>query len=588
MTDRKMESRWGTEPSKPKDLTVSDMIHKDGAASAKPVPFADMNWKGCVSALIAPLLLVACMQGESNVSSGNRDGILHFGNGAEPQTLDPHVLTSASDSIIARTLYEGLVTENPYNLQIEPGVAERWEYSADRKTITFYLNPRARWSNGDPVTAHDFVWSFERTLNPRMGGQVVYVLYPIVGAEAYNRGQTSDPATVGINALDNHTLQIRLVNPTPYFLTILSGYNGYPVHRPTIEEHGDIYARYTHWTRPENFVGNGPFTLKDWKMQRHLSVEKNQYYWDADNVALNEVIFHAVESPLAEEKMFRVGQLHFTSRVPLSKIPGYNAMPDSPYHQAPQLGTYFYMFNTTKPPVDDKRVRLALAMSIDRQYLIDHLLHGSAIPSPALTPMTLVPGYTPPDLLKFNPDRARELLAQAGYPNGEGWPGLELTYNTSEDHRKVAVAVQQMWKKELNIKVTLANQEWKVFLDTLDEMNYKLARLGWLGGHVDPTTFLESYTSGTGINRTGFSNARYDEIMLKLAPAEIIPKKRMALLLEAETILMEDVSLVPFYTYNSKHLIQPSVKGIPPNVLDNQNVKYISLDPSKGVWREGG
>jgi oligopeptide transport system substrate-binding protein len=588
MVYRKKQTRWGNALPKQKDLTVSDMTRKDGATSPKPLFFAGLNWKGCISALIAPLLLLSCMQGESNVSSGNRNAILHLGNGAEPQTLDPHVLTSVTDNIISRTLYEGLVTENPYNLQIEPGVAKRWEYSADRKIITFYLNPLARWSNGDTVTAHDFVWSFERSLNPRMGGQVAYQLYPIVGAQAYNRGQTNDPETLGIKALNDHTLRMRLVNPTPYFLSILSGYIGYPVHRPTIEEHGDIYARYTRWTRPENFVGNGPFTLKEWKMQRYLSVEKNQDYWDADNVALNEVIFHAVESSLAEEKMFRVGQLHFTSSVPLSKIPRYSAMPDSPYHQAPQLGTYFYMFNTTKSPVDDKRVRLALAMSIDRQRLIDRLLHGSAIPSPALTPMTLVPGYTPPDLLRFKPDRARELLAQAGYPNGEGWPGLELTYNTSEDHRKIAVAVQQMWKKELNIKVTLVNQEWKVFLDTLDEMSYKLARLGWLGGHVDPTTFLESYTSGSGINRTGFSSARYDEIMLELAPAELAPNKRMTLLLEAETILMDDVSLVPFYTYNSKHLIQPSVKGMPSNVLDNKNFKYISLDASKGVWKDGG
>jgi len=545
----------------------------------------DTTWRAHVGLLLAALLLAGCIQGESNVSAGNRDGILHLGNGGEPQTIDPHVLTSNTDAAITAALFEGLITVNPDTLAMEPGVAQSWTFSEDRKTITFHLNPRARWSNNDPVTAHDFAWSLERVLNPAMGSQLAYSLYPIVGAEAYNRDELTDPEQLGIKALDRHTLQITLVNPTPYFLSVISAYYAYPVHRETIEKHGDKYARYTPWTRPENFVGNGAFTLKDWKIQRRLSVKKSDTYWNADNVLLQGVVFHAVESELAEEKMFRVGQLHFTTTVPLSKIPGYAAMVDSPYRQTPWLGTYYYMFNTNRPPVDDKRVRQALAMSIDRQGLIDKLLHGTAIPSPSLTPMNLIPGYNPPDLLSFDPDQARKLLAEAGYPNGEGWPGLELLYNTSEDHRKVAVAVQQMWQKELNIKVTLFNQEWQVFLSTTDERNYQLARMGWIGGVVDPTTFLESFLSDSLINRTGFSDSRYDEILLKLAPATIDPVKRMALLVEAETILMEDVAVVPFYTYNSKHLVQPSVKGLTPNVLDVRNFNYISLDATRGVWQ---
>ncbi len=541
----------------------------------------------CVSALFFLALLAAlpgCMQGESNVSAGNRLGILHIGNGSEPQSLDPHVLTSVTDFNIASSLFEGLVTQNPYTLAIEPGVARRWDVSADHKTLTFYLNPAAQWSNGEPVTAQDFLYSFRRILAPAMANQVAYLLYPIRAAEAFSRGRITDPDKIGVRVVNDHTLEITLNNPTPYFLSVLASYVGYPVHRATIEAHGQATDRFTGWTRPANFVGNGPFTLSAWRMQREVTVTRNTHYWDTKHVALNGMVFHAVESPLVEEKMFRMGQLHVTSTVPLAKIAGYRAQPNSPYHQAPQLGTYYYMFNTRRPPVDDLRVRRALAMAVDRRALIDAVLLGTGIPSPSLTPMNLIPGYNPPDLLTYNPAGARALLAEAGYPDGAGWPGLELIYNTSEDHRKVAVAVQQMWRKELNIKVTLANQEWKVFLDTTQQHNFQLARMGWLGTYRDPTVFLEGFTTDSGTNNTGFSNARYDKILLQLAPATLDSAQRMALLREAETLLMKQVPLIPFYTYNSKHLIQPSVRGAPPNVADILNYKYISLDPSAGTF----
>jgi oligopeptide transport system substrate-binding protein len=521
-----------------------------------------------------------CTQEESNVVSGNREGILYYGNGTEPQSLDPHIMTSSTDSRIASALFEGLVNLNPETLAIEPGVAERWEYSADRKTITFHLNPEARWSNGDPLTSEDFRWSFQRVLTPAMGNQLNFFLFPIVGAEKFAKGMNSDPASLGITTPDAHTLVIELKKRVPYFLTILNSYFTYPVHRETIEAHGGWTARYTEWTRPENFVGNGAFTLEDWELYRHVKTSKNPHYWDADNVALNGIVFKPVENIQSEEKMFRVGQLHYTSQLPTSKIPVYRKLPNTPYREAPWLGTYYYMFNIDKPPVDDVRVRRALAMSVNRQQLIVQLLHGSAEPSPGLTPKNLIPGYNPPDLLQYNPEQARRLLAEAGYPGGEGFPPLELLFNTSDDHRKVAVAVQQMWKDELGIDVTLANQEWKVFLDTTDEGHFQLARMGWIGGFLDPTTFLDTMLSTSPINRTGFANPRYDEIILRDAPAELDPAKRMALLQEAETIMIEQVPLIPFYTYKSKHLVQPSVRGLGANVLDTVNFKYISLDPT--------
>lgn len=540
------------------------------------------RWHAIRNALLALLLgaLAACTADEPNVVSGNRDGILYLGNGSEPQSLDPHVITSTNDALIASALFEGLVNQNPYTLEIEPGVARRWEHSADHKTITFHLNPQARWSNGDPVTSTDFLWSFQRALTPAMGNQLNFFLFPIVGAEEFASGKNSDPASLGIRAPNAHTLVITLKQPVPYFLTTLSLYFTFPVHRATVESYGAWTDRFTHWTRPGNLVSNGPFTLDDWRMQRHVKVRKNPYYWDADKVALNGIVFKPVENIHSEEKMFRVGQLHYTSQIPMSKVPVYRDLPNTPFREAPWLGTYYYMFNTHRPPVDDVRVRRALAMTVDRQKLIEQLLHGSAEPSPALVPRNLIPGYEPPDLLEYNPEAARQLLAEAGYPGGEGFPPLELLFNTSDDHRKVAVAVQQMWKDALGIEVTLANQEWKVFLDTTDEMHFQVARMGWIGGVLDPTTFLDTLISDTLINRTGFSDPRYDEIMLRDAPAELDPARRMALLQEAETIMIEQVPLIPFYTYNSKHLIQPSVQGIGENVLDLINFKYISLDPS--------
>lgn len=549
---------------------------------------ASVAWIQTVSGFFSLVLLAAlsgCMQGESNVAAGNREGVLHIGNGTEPQSLDPHVMTSVQDAFIARTLFEGLVTQNPYTQAIEPGVAQRWTFSEDRKTITFYLRKNARWSNGEPLDARDFLYSFRRMLSPALANEVAYLLYPIIGAEAYNRGQNTNVESLGLRVIDNYTFEIKLKNPTPYLLELLSGYQGHPVHRATVEAFGKMTDRYSEWTRAGNLVGNGPFTLKRWRMQREVTVVKNPDYWDADNISLNGVVFHAIESPLLEEKMFRVGQLHYTTSVPLSKIEGYRAQPNSPYQQNPMMGTYYYMFNIDRPPVDDLRVRKALAMSVNRQQIIDKILEGTGIPSPALVPMNLVPGYQPPDLLTYNPEAARRLLAEAGYPNGEGWPGVELMFNTSEDHRKVAVAVQQMWKKELNIQVTLVNQEWKVYLDTMTLKNFQLGRMGWIAGILDPAMFLDGFTSDSGTNRTGFSNKRFDELVLKQAPAAVDPAERMALLREAESIFIEEVPLIPFYTYNSKHLVQPSVKGAPANVADRLNYTYISLDPTAEVFR---
>jgi oligopeptide transport system substrate-binding protein len=545
--------------------------------------------RGLVGSTILGLMLaalLACSQGESNVAAGNRDAVLHLGNGSEPQTIDPHVMSGWPEVNIGKALYEGLVTLNPFTMEMEPGVAERWDFSDDGKVMTFYLNPSARWSNGEPVTAEDFAWSLRRSLHPDMGNPLAYTLFAIVGAEAFSKGELEDTETLGVKALDPHTLQIRLENPDPYFLGTLGTYPAYPVHRATVEAHGNFTDRFTPWTRVGNFVGNGPFTLSQWKLNRSLVVSKSETYWDADRVALNAIEFHPIDNATAEEKMFRAGQLHYTSDVPINKIPAYQQMRDSPYRQAPWQGAYYLQFNVNRFPVNDLRVRKAMAMAIDRDKLVKTVLKGTELANSALIPAA-TPDYTSPDTMHYDPEQARGLLAEAGYPDGQGWPGLEYLYNTSENHRKIATALQQIWKDKLNIDVYLANQDWKVYLDTTHQKNYGLSRAGWIAGSLNPADFLELFTSDAGNNNTNFSNARYDEIILKLVPETVDSSTRLALMQQAEAILLQAVPIIPLYTYNSKHLMQPSVKGAPSNVLDSLNYKYISLDPKTPAWKDG-
>ena len=527
--------------------------------------------------LATVILLAACSGGESNVASGNREGILYFGNGSEPQGLDPHVVTGVPEHFIIGALFEGLATKNPYTLEPEPGVAQSWDISEDGRVITFHINPRAMWSNGESMTAADYVWSWQRLLSPALGSEYAYMLYPVKNARDFNKGAITDFAEVGVTALDDLTLQVTLDERTPYFIQLMDHYSTFAVHRPTIEKFGQMTDRYTPWTRVENMVSNGAFRLRDWQLYRRIEVEKSDTYWDRDNVKLNGIVFYPTENVVSEERMFRVGQLHYTGSVPLGKIPVYQEMADSPYRQAPYLGTYYYLLNTTRAPTDNLKVRQALSMAVDRDSLNKNVLKGTNIAAYSITPPDTL-GYYPPKLFSHDVAGARRLLAEAGYPDGRGWPGLELTYNTSEDHRKIAVALQQMWKDALNIEVTLTNQEWKVYLDSVTQMNFQIARRGWIGDYVDPNNFLDLYLTGGGNNNTGFSDARYDDMILHQAPQAATREERFDIFYQAETLLMEQMPIIPIYTYTSKHLIHPSVNGLPPNLMDSLNLKYVWLD----------
>jgi oligopeptide transport system substrate-binding protein len=532
-------------------------------------------------ALVTLLLcLYACTGGESNVTIGNREQVLHYGNGSEPQGLDPHVVTGVPENHIIRALFEGLAVKNPYTLEPEPGVAESWDISDDGRRITFHINPQARWSNGDPVTADDYVWTWMRALHPKTGNLYAYMLFPVAGAEAFFKGETEDFGDVGVKAPDPRTLVVTLTEPTPYFIQLMDHYSTFALHRPTIEKHGQFTDRFTKWTRAENIVSNGPFVLEEWLLNRRITVRKSDTYWDRDRVRLNRVVFYPTENGVSEERGFRAGQLHRTETVPLDKIPVYQAMEDSPYFQAPYLGTYYYLINTTRPPLDDPRVRRALSMAVDRELLARTVMQASVVPAYSITPPGTL-GYQPPKIFDYDPEAARALLAEAGYPEGENWPGIEIVYNTLEAHRKIAEAVQQMLKSNLGIEVTIANQEWKVYLDSITQKDFDLGRRGWIGDYVDPNNFLDLFITGGGNNNTGFADPVYDELILRRAPKAKSREERYALFFEAETRLMEQMPIIPIYTYTSRHLIHPAVCGMPSNLMDSDNLKYVWLDPQR-------
>ena len=522
--------------------------------------------------------LTGCGSGESNISLGNRTGILYWGNGTEPASLDPHIATGVPEHHIMSSVMEGLVLKDRKSLEPRPGVAESWTISDDGRVYTFKLRDDARWSNGDPHIANDYVWSWWRALQPALGNQYAYMLFPIKNAKRYYDRETEDFGDVGVKALDQRTLQVTLTNPTPYFLQLLDHYSLFPVHQATIEKFGNADQRGTRWSYEGNLVSNGPFKLDEWKINRHITVTRNLHYWDNDNVALNGIVFKPVENTVTEERMFRAGQLHVTSSVPADKISTYRKSNSTELKIAPYLGTYFYRLNIKTPQLQDRRVRRALGMAIDREKLVENITKGGQIPAYTMTPPGTM-GYYPKSTLAFDPEGAKNLLSEAGYPNGEGFPAIEILYNTNEGHRKIAVALQEMWKDYLNIDIKLLNQEWKVYLATESAGDYQISRGGWIGDYVDPNNFLDMFLCGGGNNRTGWCNEEYDRLILEVAPSQSSHEERLAVFQQAETMLLDDMPIIPVYTYTSLKLVDLSVGNLDGNIMNQAMYKDIYLSP---------
>lgn len=541
-----------------------------------------MNRRLCtlLLCLLGALVLVGCGARERKADVAARDGILLYGNGAEPKGLDPHLVTGVTENKIISALFEGLINYHPTDDNLpEPGVAETWEPSNGYRTWTFHLREDAVWSNGDPVTAHDFVYSFRRMLTPDLGAEYADMLYLLENGQAFHQGEIDDFGEVGVKALDDKTLQVDLVGPTPYFLSVLKHYSWYPVNPRVIEEFGGMTARGTAWTRPGNLVGNGPFTLAEWKTNEIIKVVKSETYWDRDKLSLNEIHFFPIENQSTEETAFLNGELHVTNGLKSDMIPSYRRNRADVLLMDPYLGTYFYRFNISDqgPEVlKDIRVRRALNLAVDRASIVNNVTMGDQVPAGGYIPHDMGE-YESQDVLRYDPAEARRLFAAAGYPDGEGFPVLEIIYNTQEDHRKIAQAIQQMWQSALGIDVAILNQEWKVYLDTQSNLEYDVARAGWIGDFMDPFTFLNMWITDGGNNDTGWSNAEYDRL-LRASKLEEDPRERLRILKRMEDILLEELPILPIYYYTRIRLKDPRLAGWYPKLLDNRPYKYLYFD----------
>jgi oligopeptide transport system substrate-binding protein len=525
-----------------------------------------------VAVLAALLALTAgCGRKEPAPVAAATPKILLFGNGTEPQDIDPQIVTGVPENKLINAFFEGLVSYGPNGSDTVGGVAERWDISRDGLVYTFHLRANAKWSNGDPVTAQDFLRSYQRILTPALAAEYAYKFAAVVGAEEYQQGALKDFSQVGFKALDARTLEIRLKYRVPFLLEAMKHYAWYPVHLATIEKHGGLTARGSAWTRAENLVGNGPFVLRSWRPNQLIVAERSPTYWDRDAVKLDAIHFFPTENLETEERMFRTGQLHKTYELPAAKLDVYQRdFPDS-YRSDIYYGSYFFRFNVTRKPLDDVRVRRALSLAIDRESLARNVVRGGMQPAYGLTPPTAK--FTARAKLTGSFDEARRLLTEAGYPEGRGFPRLELLYNTHDNHRRICEALQEMWRQNLGIEVGILNQEWKVYLNSLDRLDYDISRGGWIGDYDDPNTFYDTFVTGGGNNRTGWSSSRYDQLLRDTGQAADEPA-RMELYQQMEQIIVDELPIMPVYFYRKVYALSPKIHW-PPNALDNQNWKFI-------------
>lgn len=637
-----------------------------------------------------------------------------FHNGDEVKTIDPALAYGQPEHRVITALFEGLYREWPlgyemdeqgnvlqepkpdengnYPMDSAPGIAEGFELSEDGRTYTFHIRPGVKWSDGSPLTAHDFVWSWRRTLHPETAATYGYQLWYVKGAKQYTEGRvnvgdlveiempnrpsaeqlfprgemrrakligiarpprTELPAdatdekkqdheaawrlgwvyvvdantesapgeastptltayskspsvsgwtdyeaewldgkrpaelpsrvetcqqllldfesSVGVQAPDDATLVVTLTNRTPFFIHLTTFYPLFPVNRRCVEEYGT-----PDWTRPENVVTNGAYTLQFRRVRDRLRMVKNPQYWDASRVKLEVVDALAVKSNTTALNMYLTGQIDWATDVPQSVIPDLIARPERDFLPTPILVIYFYRLNVNRPPLDDVHVRRALNLALDKQLICDKVTQGGQIPARSFVPPGL-PGYKSPLCGEFNVDAARAELAKSKYAQQPGGlPRIEITYNTNDNHRAIAEVIQQQWKNNLGIDVTLKNLEWNSYLDATHTMQYQVARAGWVPDYPDANTFIDMWVTGGENNETGWSNPQYDALV-KAAAEEADPELRLRRMEEAEAILLDEMPILPIYYYTGKNLVSPRVQGFFHNSLERYPIQLMRI-----------
>lgn len=626
--------------------------------------------------ILATSILVSLSgcKGEPPIAKANKEKILIVGNSNEPKGLDPHLVSGVLEGNILRAIFEGLCVDHPSKDGAAlPGAAERWEANDDFTIWTFHLRKDGKWSDGTPLTAEDFVFSYHRLLHPDLAAKYSELLYFLKNADHYNKNDRchilfsndaafdwsllktanlkGDPnakadtsksfselnsseikswiaakgldslgknaleailadaslfdwpsnipsatrtavlkrlhehaetdlfdlAQVGVQAVDDYTLRFTLRAPTPFLPEITKHYTWFPTPKHCILKYGKIADRFTPWTDPGNLVSNGPFMLTKWVFNHHIDISKNPNYWDADTVKLNGIRYLPTSNTYTETRMFLDGQMHITDSLAPEMVPYAEKNLKQFHRQEPYVGVRFIRLNITKKPLNDPRVRHALSLAVDRKLIIENLLQGGQIPASAITPPN--GDYQPPAIATFDPVKARKLLAEAGFPDGKGFPELKILTTDRETALAEAEAYLSMWKEHLGINVRIEQREWSSYLKAQNDLAYDIAPSGWIGDYLDPTTFLEMWSTGNGNNCTGFSNVAFEQA-LKDAALISDPKARLLKLAEAEKTVLEAMPVIPFYWYTKNYLIQPNVKNWHPLLLSNHPYKFVDLAPA--------
>ncbi|MDZ7645259.1 MAG: peptide ABC transporter substrate-binding protein [Woeseiaceae bacterium] len=529
---------------------------------------------GCLLVLLLATVALTGCGGESRNTDQAPPPVLDRALGPEPESLDPHLTRTIQAHHVQRDLFEGLTGFSPDG-ELVAAAASGWDISADGRVYRFRLRPTARWSNGEPVTAADFVFSFRRLVDPGTAAFYAETLIAVENAPDIIAGDKA-PASLGVSSPEPHVLEIRLERPVPYFLSQLGLPSAYPVHAASLETHGDAFAR------ADNLVSNGAYRVTDWQLGAHIDLERNPYYWNNDDTAIDRVRHHVTVQPAAELYRYRAGELDITSTIPAEAYPSLVEERPAELRIAPQLGTYFYGLNLTRPPfAGNLPLRRALSMAIDRDVLTGKVTARGELAAYS---------WVPPGTANYEPQRfpwadlpaderrarARTLYREAGY--GPDNPlEVELRYNTSESHERIAVAVQSMWRDVLGFEATLVNEEFRVLVANVRAMNVtEVFRLSWIGDYNDAHAFLTVFESDNPSNLYGYRNDDYDALM-KRASVETDTVARGRLLEEAERLLLSEHPVLPLYFHVSKHLVSPYVGGWQDNVLDFHYSQHLFL-----------
>lgn len=538
-----------------------------------------MNWfkKALAVALTGTMLFSAAAcggSGDAFAANGKLD--MRVNVASEPTSMDPTLNTTVDGGMMLQHNFEGLMkftNDGEGNAELVEGQAESYEKTDNGDgtvSYTFKLRPDAKWSDGKEVTANDFVYSWQRLVDPATAAEYNYMIDMVVNANEIMEGTETDLSKLGITAVSDQELKIDLTYDCPYFTQVCS----FGVTMPLRE---DIVKDNDQWTQdPATYISNGPMQMSEWKHSSYIMMVPNAEYYDSEVVTLNSLKWILSDDATSVYASYRNGEVDFVEKnFPSDEIP--TLLADGTMKVEPVIGTYFVCFNTEAAPFDDVRVRQAFSLVIDREYITENVSRAGETPAAAFVPDGVndaqgaegesfreVGGsyYGMSDEeYQANCEEARSLLAEAGYPDGAGLPTITYSYNTLDTHRVIAESLQEMWQKELGVNVSLSNEDWAVFIDNRHNGDFEIARHGWVADYNDPITFLDMWVTGGGNNDANYTNAEYDQLIAD-AKATTDPEKRMEALHAAENVLMEDAVVAPIYFYTNPYLMADNINGM--------------------------